>query len=58
MRAYGELRALGPITVGGLPAGLLARDATPLTSLCQFTELLAKDRVENEEDRPMVIVEH
>ena len=27
MRAYGELRALGPITVGGLPAELLARDA-------------------------------
>lgn len=24
---------------------------TPLTSLCQFTELLAKDRVEGEEDR-------
>lgn len=27
MRAYGELRALGPITVSGLPAELLARDA-------------------------------
>jgi signal transduction histidine kinase len=27
MRAYGELRALGSITVGGLPAELLARDA-------------------------------
>jgi hypothetical protein len=27
MRAYGELRALGPVTVGGLPAELLARDA-------------------------------
>ena len=27
MRAYGELRALGPVTVGGLPAELLAREA-------------------------------
>lgn len=27
MRAYGELRALGPVVVGGLPAELLARDA-------------------------------
>ena len=26
-RAYGELRAFGPVTVGGLPAELLARDA-------------------------------
>jgi len=33
MHAYGELRALGPITVGGLPAELLARDA--LSSLLE-----------------------
>lgn len=32
-RAYGELRALGPVTVGGLPAELLARDA-----LCSLLE--------------------
>jgi signal transduction histidine kinase/tetratricopeptide (TPR) repeat protein len=33
VRAYGELRALGPVTVGGLPAELLARDA-----LCSLLE--------------------
>jgi len=32
-RAYGELRALGQVTVGGLPAELLARDA-----LCSLLE--------------------